>query len=250
MKEWLSEGPFTLTMSAGFFGFFAHTGFLSVLEDEGIIPARVSGSSAGALVTGLWASGRSASALRDMLAALKRQDFWDPSPGAGLLKGRKFRQKLMDELDVQRFSECRVPLAITVFDVMRRKERVITEGPLAPAIHASCTFPGLFHPVRLDGRSYIDGGVTDRAGLAGVPDGERVLYHHLSTRSKIRGRLKKLSWYPRRDGMLPIVVQGLPAVGPFKLHRGMSAYDVAARALQEAMHRPIAEPGGDPHVLG
>src|SRR4051794_5541513 len=56
LREHLREGPFALTMSSGFFAFFAHTGFLTVLEDEGLLPTRVSGSSAGALVAGAWAA--------------------------------------------------------------------------------------------------------------------------------------------------------------------------------------------------
>ena len=52
LRRWLSEGPFTLDMSSGFFGFFAHAGVVSVLEEEQLFPARVSGSSAGALIGG------------------------------------------------------------------------------------------------------------------------------------------------------------------------------------------------------
>ena len=61
LRTWLSEAPFSLTLSSGFFGFFAHAGVMTVLEDEGFVPSRVSGSSAGALVGGLWAAGVSAS---------------------------------------------------------------------------------------------------------------------------------------------------------------------------------------------
>ena len=57
LEEWLREAPFALGMSSGFFGFFAHTGVVTVLEDEGLLPSRVSGSSAGALVGGAWAAG-------------------------------------------------------------------------------------------------------------------------------------------------------------------------------------------------
>ena len=44
LRDWLKEGPFALTMSSGFFGFFAHAGMLTVLEDEGFLPSRLSGS--------------------------------------------------------------------------------------------------------------------------------------------------------------------------------------------------------------
>ena len=249
MRQWLSEEPFALTMSAGFFGFFAHAGFLAALEDAGLQPARASGSSAGALGTGLWASGRSAAELSDRLVGLQRRDFWDPGLGAGLLKGRLFDELLEELLGADTFETCRAPLAVSVFDVGRRRTEVRERGPLAPAIRASCTFPGLFHPVSLDGRTYIDGGVADRSGLAGVPEGPRVLYHHLSTRSRARKYFKKLSWYPRRSGMLPVIVDGLPRVGPFKLQRGHRAFETARVALAGALDRPMRPLDGGPQVI-
>src|SRR4051794_34661937 len=109
LREWLREGPFSLGMSSGFFGFFAHTGVMTVLEDCDLAPARLAGSSAGALVTGLWASGVSAIRLRDELIALRREHFWDPSPGLGLLRGRLFRERLDSLLVARTFAACRRP---------------------------------------------------------------------------------------------------------------------------------------------
>src|SRR3954463_9458738 len=103
LGAWLREGPFSLGLSSGFFGFFAHTGVLTVLEDEGLLPARLSGSSAGALVSGLWASGLPSSRLREALFALRREDFGDPSPGLGLLSGRLFSEQLSRLLPVATF---------------------------------------------------------------------------------------------------------------------------------------------------
>src|SRR3954463_15684284 len=94
LGAWLREGPFSLGLSSGFFGFFAHTGLMTVLEDEGLLPARLTGSRAGAPVAGLWAAGLSASTLRNELLALRREHFWDPAPGLGLLRGRLFRERL------------------------------------------------------------------------------------------------------------------------------------------------------------
>ena len=71
--ELLREEPFTLALSAGFFGFFAHTGFLSALETRGIQPHRVIGASAGALAGGLWSAGMSADVLKKELLDLKRE---------------------------------------------------------------------------------------------------------------------------------------------------------------------------------
>ena len=59
----LRDQPFTLVLSAGFFGFFAHTGVLASLEEVGLVPERIVGARAGALAGGLWAAGLSAAEL-------------------------------------------------------------------------------------------------------------------------------------------------------------------------------------------
>lgn len=239
LREWLAEGPFALAMSSGFFGFFAHVGVLVALEDAGLLPRRVSGSSAGALATGGWAAGVDAPVMRDALAGLRREDFWDPFPGAGVLRGRLFRERLRALLPVETFAACRVPAAVSVFDPLARKTRVLDEGDLAAAIHASCAVPVMFHPVWIDGRPLVDGGVADRPGLSGLEGEPRVLYHHLASRSPWRRRDGAQTRIPRRDGLVTLVVEGLARPGPFALELGMRAFDQARRAAALALDRPI-----------
>lgn len=235
LREWLREGPFTLTMSSGFFGFFAHTGMLSVLEEEGLLPARLAGSSAGALVAGAWAAGVSTARLEAELVALRREDFWDPRPGLGLLAGRLFRRRLDALLPTRTFAGCRAPVAVSAFDVLARRVRVLDRGDLAPALHASCAVPGLFHPVRHDGALLVDGGVADRPGLAGVPPGGRVLFHHLASRSPWRRGDAVALEIPRRPGLAAMVIEGLPRVGPFRLPAGPRALEAARAATRRAL---------------
>ncbi|MFT7620938.1 MAG: NTE family protein [Myxococcota bacterium] len=237
-----------MSLSAGFFGFYAHTGFMAALEDEGLVPDGLSGSSAGALVSGLWAAGVDTDSIAERLLEVERNDFWDPGMGAGLLEGRRFQDLLRQYLPVTVFEQCRAPLQISVFELRSRKTRVIRTGRLAPAIHASCTFPGLFHPVRIDGRLFIDGGVLDRSGLAELPPG-RVLYHHLSSRSKLRGRVPAITGCPKRPGMVSIITENLPRVGPFKLKRGQHAFEHARAAMVAGLDRPVVA-GGAPTIIG
>jgi NTE family protein len=224
-------------MSSGFFGFFAHCGVLTVLEDEGLLPVRVSGSSAGALVAGCWAGGVDGPRLRDELLRLRREDFWDPRPGLGLLAGRLFGAHLESLLPGVTFADCRVPAAVSATDMVTRKVRVLEAGPLAPAIRASCTVPGLFHPVWLGGRPLLDGGLVDRPGLAGMPTDERVLFHHLASRSPWRRKGSDALRVPVRDQLVPLVIPDLPRLGPFRLQEGARAFDQAARAAREALGR-------------
>ena len=240
LRDWLAFAPFTLAMSSGFFGFFAHAGFLSVLEEEGLPPARVCGSSAGALVAGLWASGLAARRIRDELLLLRRAHFWDARPGLGLLRGALFRARLEALMPVATFDACRVPLAVSLFDVGARRTTVLHDGALAPAVHASCAAPVLFQPVRIGGRLYLDGGILDRPGLASVAEGERVLFHHLTSRSPWRRRGSPALQPPERPEMQVVAVPGLPRLGPFRLERGGEAIDGAARGLRLALSRAVA----------
>jgi hypothetical protein len=157
------------------------------------------GSSAGALVGGAYAAGVAPEALAEVLRGLTRDDFWDPRPGVGLLAGRKFDQLLRRVLPTTRFADCAVPAHISVFDIATRRTVVVRDGDLADAIRASCAVPGLFHPVRVDGRACWDGGILDRPGLAGVPTG-RVLFHHIASRSPWRRAGSAALTLPQRDG--------------------------------------------------
>jgi NTE family protein len=239
LREWLAAGPYTLAMSSGFFGFFAHAGVVSVLEDEGLSPARICGSSAGALVGGLWAAGLPAALIREQLLALRREQFWDVRPGLGLLRGARFRERLDELAPAATIEGCRVPLAVSVYDMQARGTAVLRSGELAPAIHASCALPFLFQPVRIGGRFYLDGGVLDRPGLAGAGEGERVLHHHLTSRSPWRRRDSPALRVPDRPLLQAMALTGIPRLGPFRLERGREAIERAAEGARRELDRTV-----------
>ncbi len=241
LREWLQSGPFALGLSSGFFGFFAHSGMISVLEEEELFPARLSGSSAGALVAGAWASGVDAREIADVLLRMKREDFWDPFIGLGLLRGRRFRKKLESLLPVDDFKDCRWPLAVSTFDLLTRSTRVIDSGSLAKAIHAACAVPLMFQPVWMGLRPQFDGGLTDRHGIAAIEDGQRLFYHHLSSRSPWRRKNSAALRPPERANTVSLIIEGLPRVGPFRLPNGRDAYQKARRATYQALDSPVVD---------
>lgn len=245
LRHWLTRGPYTLALSSGFFGFYAHAGVLRALEHVGLLPERITGSSAGALAGGAWASGLSADSLIAELRALARSDFWDPSWGPGLLRGELFRAHLERILPVRDFADCRTPLAISVFDLRARRTRVVERGQLVPAIQASCSVPLMFHPVKVNGRASVDGGVLDRPALASVTAGERVLYHHLASRlpyPPLQAAFKRD--VPQRPNMMSFVCASLPRADPWNLEAGRRAIDVATDATWRAL-----DAGLDDHTI-
>jgi NTE family protein len=240
LGDWLAEAPFGLAMSSGFFAFFAHTGMLDALTARGLAPAHVAGSSAGALVAGAWSAGMPPGELAQVLERLERADFWDPSPGAGLLAGRKFDAMLRRMLPVARFEQCRVPTRISAYDILGRRTAVLASGDLADAIRASCAVPVMFHPVWIARRPYWDGGILDRPGLAGVPAG-RTLFHHIASRSPWRRTGSRALGVPRRDHLVTLVIDSLPRSGPFRLDAGRRAMQLARAATLRALDLPIRD---------
>ena len=242
LRDWLRAGPFSLAMSAGFFGFFAHAGVLTVLEDEGFLPERASGASAGALVTAAWAAGLDAPRIAGELLRVKRRDFWDPRPGAGLLRGALFRERLESILPVRTFAQCRTPVAVSAYDLVSGRVRALgARGDIARAIQASCAVPFMFHPVWIEGRPFVDGGVTDRAGLVGMPEGRRVFLHHLASRSPWRRPGSPSMRVPRRSELAALVLDGIPRVGPFRLEVGRAAFEAGRRGMTAALSRRIED---------
>ncbi len=169
--------------SSGFFGFFAHAGFLAALRDLGIVPFAYGGASSGAIVAAMAACGMTDTAIRDMLFRVKKEAFWDPDPWPliikkalrlfrgydGYLKGGGFA-KLLGKFPVRRIQDCKWPLAIAATDLTHKKEAIFTEGDLVKAVHASCAVPLLFKPAEIKGTLYVDGGMINKAPLKGLTD--------------------------------------------------------------------------------
>jgi NTE family protein len=245
-------------LSSGFFGFFAHAGFALAVEELGLCPAAATGSSAGAIVAALWASGRSAAEIRDRLLGLRRAEFWDPAPPLdwlrgppGLLRGEAMQRLLERHLACRTFEECRFPATVNAFDVGARRAVRLATGALAPAVRASSSLPGLFQPVQFDGRWLLDAGFVEKTPLEPLlerPDVDVVLVHHLRSASApllagrprpldvvraaleaLRGRLDEaLLAAAERHGKRVVVVEpDPPRSGPFQLDRGPAACEAA-----------------------
>ncbi len=239
LRAWLREAPFTLAMSSGFFGFYAHAGALTALAAAGFVPSGYAGSSAGALVAGLKAGGCTLDELRQTLSSLRRQDFWDPGPGLGLLRGRRFRERLDAMVRHRTIETCPTPYTASVFELSTRHTRSLHRGSLTAAIHASCALPGLFQPVRIDGSLYADGGIADRPGIYGLHYGSRVLHHHLASRSPWRREGSASTRPPKRNNLVAVSIEGVTRLNPFALDRGMTAFREGEEGMRRALDLPV-----------
>ena len=160
----------------------AHILALEVIDELGIRPVAVSGTSMGSIIGALYASGLSGKEIRELLAAhtvshednlssiyhkkenlIKWLKVLKPSlAGSGLLKVDGFMRYLMEALRVETFEELETPLQVVATDYHRGEAVVFSQGPLLPAIHASISIPGVFVPVEHEGRILVDGGLTNQ----------------------------------------------------------------------------------------
>lgn len=240
LNSWLEQGPFTLALSSGYFGFFAHTGFLKALVEAGYTPSAFAGSSSGAIVSGAAAAGLAPKDIETLVLGIRRADFWDPTPGLGLIRGRKL-ERLLETYVGSSFQSLQSPLRVATFDLLKCQTRVFDRGPLARVIRASASIPIMFHPVSIDRSIYCDGGIRDKMGTSGLETSQRVLGHHLSDGQvfgrEIGGSLfgdSGKEWRHSLNRKL-IALKGLPRSGPNKLDRGADIIQAAYRQTRELL---------------
>jgi NTE family protein len=143
---------------------YAHLGVLAALERRGVRPDVVVGTSFGAVIGALYASGRALGELRAQAESLRRRDVFpyilDVGIGRGALLSGNRLEAFFDRLvEGRSFEDCRLPLVVVATDLDSGERVTLRRGPLAPALRASATLPGLFAPVVLEGRRLIDGGI-------------------------------------------------------------------------------------------
>jgi NTE family protein len=143
----------------------AHTGVLNVLDREGIPVSVVSGSSIGALVGAAHAVGLPVEQVeREWLVTDAHRlfrSFLPTFPRAGLSSGTELKKILTDVLGEVRIEDLPIPYAAVACDIDTGETVVLKDGPLIDAVRASTAIPGIFQPVRRDGRLLIDGGLVD-----------------------------------------------------------------------------------------
>jgi len=239
VKDWLREEPFTLSLSSGFFGFFAHAGFLSVLEEEKILPKKITGSSAGALIGGIWASGCSTITIKELLFSIRRDDFFDPIGFGGYLRGDKYKKLLNDIIPINRIEDCRVELSISAYNLLKGKTEIFNSGDLLDAIYASTAVPFMFQPLYTKKGIFFDGGIKDRSSLESTSTGERIFYHHLKSHSLWRRKNSKSLKIPKQNNLITLAMDNLPRVTPYKLSKGKDAFYMARERTKEFLGQSL-----------
>jgi len=156
-----APAPWALALGGGAARGLAHVGVIEVLEREGLVPDFVVGTSAGALVGALWASGMDAAKLKSVALSFDQSSLGDWAFSTrGLLKGQAladFVNRHVGHRPIERFPR---RFAATAVDLWSGKLVVFDRGNAGIAVRASAAVPGVFQPVQLAGREYVDGGLA------------------------------------------------------------------------------------------
>ncbi|HTZ11759.1 MAG TPA: patatin-like phospholipase family protein, partial [Candidatus Margulisiibacteriota bacterium] len=155
-----------LVLGVGFAYGFCHLGVLKVIEEENIPIDVIAGSSIGALMASLWATGMSSAEILEVFKEFKEpKHIWGlvdlTFPFFGFIKGNKLKKLFKKYLGDKTFHDTKLPLKIIASDVKRKEPRVLDKGLLVDAIMASCSMPGIFMPFRFKEDMLFDGGVIN-----------------------------------------------------------------------------------------
>lgn len=154
-----------LVLSGGGARGFAHAGALKALEEVGIKPDIIAGVSAGSVVTAMYASGMTPEEIITSFADVKFSDFAELGvPRDGFFSMDGFRKFLKKKIPFERIEDLPTPAMICATDLDHNKPVAFSEGNIVDCVTASCSIPIVFKPVRIDGVTYVDGGV-----LANLP---------------------------------------------------------------------------------
>jgi NTE family protein len=140
---------------------FAHIGVIQALEEAGIKPDLVVGTSAGSLVAALYAHGKTGAELASLALTLDESAITDWSyPGRGLIKGEALARYVREHTGGRLIEQARLPLGVVATDLDSGVGILFQRGDTGTAVRASSSVPAVFTPVKLGDREYVDGGLV------------------------------------------------------------------------------------------
>ncbi len=147
-----------VALGGGFARGIAHVGVLKVLEEAGIAVRMIAGTSVGALIGAAYCSGLSIAELEEVAHKVRFTTFarWTLSR-FGFASNDRMTAFLTRTLKGKTFEELRIPLGVTATEFSTGEGSVFRTGPLIDPVRASCAYPGMFLPVNVEGRWFVDG---------------------------------------------------------------------------------------------
>ena len=142
---------------------FAHVGVIQVLEEAGIRPSLVSGTSAGSVVAALYASGKTGKQLQHVAETMEEATIADwtlPLFNRGMLRGDALARYVNGQVGSKLIQDMALPLGIVATDLNTGQGMLFQRGDTGTAVRASSAVPAVFLPVSISGHEYVDGGLV------------------------------------------------------------------------------------------
>lgn len=203
---------------------FAHVGVIQVLEQNGIRPDMVIGTSAGSLVAALYASGLNAAELERAALAMEEATLTDwtlPFLGRGMLRGEALSRYVRKAVNGKLIEQMQIPLGVLATDLSNGQGIVFRRGDTAQAVRASSAVPGVFSPVPIAGREYVDGGLVAPVPVRQARDMGAEVVLAIDISSAPDGN--------RADGSLEVLLQTFAIMGQSINRHELADADVVVR---------------------
>jgi NTE family protein len=140
---------------------FAHIGVIQVLEEAGIRPDLVVGTSAGSLVAALYAHGKTGTELASMALTMDEGAITDWAfPSRGMIRGEALARYVREQTGGQLIEQMKMPLGIVATDLDSGAGVLFRRGDTGTAVRASSSVPAVFQPVKIGDREFVDGGLV------------------------------------------------------------------------------------------
>jgi NTE family protein len=155
-----------LALSGGGGRGLAHIGVLMALEEAGLRPDFLAGTSMGGVIAAGYAVGLSPVELEEIAQEFSSfRSLWklaDPTlPRQGFIQGQRLQSFLDREMKETNFDDLQIPLTLTAVDLNTGEEVLLSEGSVAEAVRVTISVPGLFLPIEREGRRLVDGGLLN-----------------------------------------------------------------------------------------
>ena len=142
---------------------FAHVGVIQVLEEAGLKPDLVVGTSAGSVVAAFYASGKDGAQLQKAAETMEEATITDwtvPLLGRGMMRGDGLARYVNKQTGNRRIEDFKMPLGIVATDLKTGEGILFQRGDVGTAVRASSSVPSVFEPVRIGNREFVDGGLV------------------------------------------------------------------------------------------
>lgn len=161
LKQQLQRPIVALVLGSGGARGYAHIGVLQALEQQGLKPDLIVGTSAGSVVGALYASGKTAAEITQIALNMKVNDVREITlTRKGFLDGEKVATFVNKNVENRPLQEMKIPFFVVATDLKTGQKKVFNYGNTGQAIQASTAIPSMFIPAKIAGHEYVDGGLV------------------------------------------------------------------------------------------